>query len=130
MFFCKTDVTDAKLHNGTQTASITALQLRTDVSNQNINLSSRYHCEAVTTRNYPQYKPPVGKTGNIVAFTYNEIPRQREVLVEFNHLHGMVTAEHTLLGDATHSIYCVIIYKDTFMQIENYYALKNRDLLF
>ena len=129
LFFCKTDKTDQRLHNR-GSASIVALQLRTDVSNQNINLISRHHCDAVTTRNFPQYKPPTGVTGNVVALTYNELPRQREVLTEYNHLHGKLSIQNELLGDTEQSVYCVIIYKDTFLQIENHYALKNRDLLY
>ena len=58
LFFCKTEEPEPAFHNGGQSASITALQLRTDVSNQNISLQSRHHCDAMTTRNYPQYNPP------------------------------------------------------------------------
>ena len=130
MFFCKTEESNSAFHNGGQSASITALQLRTDVSNQNISLQSRHHCDAMTTRNFPQYKPPTGVTGNVVALTYNELPRQKEVLSEFNHLHGQVSIQNELHGTSVQSVYCVIIYKDTFLQIENHYAVKNRDLLF
>ena len=84
----------------------------------------------MTTRNYLQYKPPTGITGNVVALSYNELPRQREVLSDFDHLHGQLTIQNELQGSSVQSVYCVLIYKDTFLQIENHYAVKDRDMLF
>ena len=112
-----------------KSASLVAFKLATDVSNVNLDLQSRYQIEALTTRNYPQYKPPIDKTGNILALTYNEIPRAREVAVDFNHFRGSVTVSHDLLMPVLVDVIMVIIYKDSFLQFTNDYQFKNRDML-
>ena len=68
-------------------------------------------------------------TGNILALTYNEVPRSREVAVDFNHLRGSVSVDHDLKEAHIADIIMVIIYKDTFLKFTNEYQFKDRDML-
>ena len=131
MVYCKRDPEADRLNliHQMKTASLTKFFIRTDVSNVNLDLQSRYHIEAITTRNYPQYKPPIDMTGNLLALTYNELPRAREVAIEFNHLHGSVTIQQDFASQHECIVYIVVIYKDTFLSIQNDYTFKNRDML-
>ena len=128
MFFCNGMHYPTDLLGWDKTASIINLKLASDVSNQNLALTSRYHCDAVTTRNYPQYCPPIHHTGNVVALTYNEVPRVKEVATEYDHLRGSITIKQDFMPVHTCSVQLVVIYKDTFLEIRNHHAFKGQDL--
>lgn len=128
MFFCKT--TNVPLQGNDNTADILTMKLRSDVSNEHLHLTSRHHINAITTRNFPDYCPPIGVTGNVLAITYNEVPRSREVQVDFNHLSGFVDTGHTSDYQISYDVYLVVIYKDSFVKLTSDYAHKERDLLY
>ena len=129
MFFCRSDVPhDSYTLVVDKSASIVGINLSDDVSNQNLLLSSRSHCDAITTRNFPQYKPPIKCTGNVFALTYNELPRQREVATEFNHLRGTLQIKQEYKTELDVKVYCVVIYKDSFVEIDKHVVRRGRDL--
>ena len=102
-----------------KTASLIGVEIKTDVSNQNMILHSRQAIDALTMRNYPQYRPPLGHGGNLLAIPYNEFPRSNEVKVGFNHLFGKIEIQQDFAPALDVDVYMVINYKDKCLKIEN-----------
>ena len=102
-----------------KTASLVSVELKTDVSNQNLILHSRQAIDALTMRNYPQYRPPLGFGGNLLALPYNDFPRSKEVNVGFNHLFGKISIKQDFAEEMEVDVYMVVNYKDKMIKIEN-----------
>ena len=102
-----------------KTASLIGVEIKTDISNQNIILQSRQAIDALTMRNYPQYRPPLGHGGNLLAIPYNDFPRSNEVKVGFNHLFGKIEIQQDFAPALDVDVYMVINYKDKCLKIEN-----------
>ena len=73
----------------------------------------------VVPRNYPEYCPPLGASGNLLAMPYNEFPRAKEVMNGFNHLFGEIAITQDFTQSLKCDVFMVINYKDTALKIEN-----------
>ena len=119
MVFCKSKEVDQYSLIADRTASLTKVHIKTDISNQNIDLNSREMIDAVTMRCYPQYCPPRGAGGNLLAMPYSEFPRAKEIVSGFNHLFGEIAITQDFAPKIKCDVFMVINYKDTALKIEN-----------
>ena len=107
-----------------KSASITKLILRTDVVPTVINAVGQHRIDALTTRNFPYYTPPVNKTGNIFCICQNELPEIRTTAN--NHLFGEVTVEQDWVNYVDVEVYVVMFYRDSYFDVERNYQVKRR----
>ena len=119
LLFCKSKEQNNYSLIADRTASLSKVHIRTDLSNENVALDSREMIDAVTMRNYPEYCPPLGASGNLLAMPYNEFPRAKEVVNGFNHLFGEIAITQDFTQSLKCDVFLVINYKDTALKIEN-----------
>ena len=90
MFYCKTKKGTTHELLTDKSASIVAIKLHTDIHANCIDIQSRQHIDALTTRNFHGYRPPLNETGNVFALAWNELPQAKQAF-EYNHLRGEIT---------------------------------------
>ena len=137
MIYCKRKRSDARADHGPhdyimsdKSASIVGLKLRTDIHPQALVVSSRQHVEALTLRNFPQYHPPLGETGNVFCIAINELPARKLVAIEYNHLHGEIEVRqdwHTS-AELDYGVYISMFYTDTYFSVDKNYVCGRLDL--
>lgn len=110
-----------------KSASISEIQLGTDVQQRCLEADGTYIIDSITRRNFPEYRAPIYRTGNIFAICFNELP-QRKGVDGINHLHGKVT----IIQDWAHVVeveVCMSFFNtDTMFEITEHHARKQMNL--
>ena len=78
--------------------------------------------DIVSTRRFPQYTPPIGLTGNVLALAWADLPIRKNVSAGHNRLHGEVEIEQDWYkGDLKTDVYVTLIYNDSYFAIDREY---------
>ena len=79
--------------------------------------------DIVSTRRFPQYIPPIGRTGNVLALAWADLPIRKNVSAGYNRLHGelLVTQDWFNGTSLKTDVYVSLIYDDSYFAIDREY---------
>ena len=127
MFYCRSEYTTLEKMTKNvlltdKSCSIVSCTLRTDNSNRSLKLDSKMLVDIVSTRRFPQYTPPIGLTGNVLALAWADLPIRKNVSAGHNRLHGEVEIEQDWYNAGLKTdVYVTLIYNDSYFAIDREY---------
>ena len=111
-----------------KSASISEIQLGTDVQQNCLKAVGTYMVDSLTRRNFPEYEAPIHKTGNIFAICFNELPQRKGVTEGVNHLHGKITIVQDWIHEVEVEVCMSFFQTDTMFEITEHHARKQMNL--
>ena len=110
-----------------KSASIVSFKLRTDIQYKSLEANNVEYVNALTSRNFPDYIPPSGLTGNVLCINMNELP-QAKTPSEYIHLLGEVVVCQDWAVELEYFVFITLFYGDTYWQINQNYQRGVLDL--